>query len=336
MVVPRGEASSTLSYLLGRKMVDESLKIKSDGENVHIPLREWHGAEHGSNVRMEEFEHRQFHSSPQSRIREELETRGLDPDHAPEKWVRLGSSITARFPDVERSVKVEVASACADILRVKSVYEVAGRIKGTYREPEARLLYGPGGEVTHLENGIKFTMDPERVMFSPGNVNIRTSVRNMDLKGKIALDMFAGIGYFSLGLAKYAGLKEIHSCEINPISYGYLERNIRANRLDSRIVPHLGDSRIVAPRIKADVVIMGNFLSFSYLPHAIMRLRPGGSLLMHDLVPTENLGRYKYDLYRRLRMYGWKGSIVEQRTVKSFAPHMWHIYINAIASDNRQ
>lgn len=335
LVVPRSEASETLPELLKMNAVDQSLRIRSSGDSVLIPLK--YGAEISTEhvKRVEDFEKRAFHSSPLSVILKRLSEIGIDSKYAPDRWVRLGSSIIARFPDAEYETKEKVASVCAEILNVKSVYEITGRIIGQFRKPENRLIFGPGGDVTHLENGIRFTMDPEKVMFSPGNVNIRTAVREMELKGKTVLDMFSGIGYFSLGIAKYSGMHEIHSCEINPVSFEYLRRNIKINKLEGKVIPHLGDSRIVAPDISVDVIVMGNFLSFTYLPHALVRLRPGGTIIMHDLVSSEKLERYRYDLYHRLRSYGWRGSVVEQKIVKSFAPHMWHIYVNVTVSDNR-
>lgn len=334
-MVPRREASDIIPNLLKRRIVDESFQIKSVGGNVLIPLKDEVDFESGYGTRTENFEARTFQTAPLLRIRSRLSQMGIEIDNIPEKWIRLGLSITARFPETDPAIKHKIGSVYADVLNVKSVYEITGRIKGQYREPGSRLIYGPGGEIKHLENGIRFIMDPERVMFSPGNVNIRTAVRDMDLEGKTAIDMFSGIGYFSLGIAKYSGIRVIHSCEINPTSHEYLIKNVKLNKLEGRIIPHLGDSRIVAPLIRADVVIMGNFLSLTYLPHALQRLKSGGTLLIHDLSSTEQLDRYKYDLSRRMKTYGWKGVIEELRVVKSFAPHMWHVYVKVNASHNR-
>lgn len=335
VVTDRANARDVLAELLRRRKVDESLRIKSMDGRVFIPVRDGSDISGNMGLSEEEFEKRFFHSSPQSRIKRELEARGLATDGAPEKWTRFGSSVLIRLPEMDEGARHEFASVYAAVLRSSSVYNITGRVRGQFREPEVELVYGPGGDVAHTENGIRFNFDPAKIMFSPGNVNIRTSVREMDLDGKTVIDMFAGIGYFSLGIARYSRPARVHACEINPTSYGYLVRNIAANKLGDVIQPHLGDSRMVSPEIKADAIIMGNFLSFSYLPHALRRIRPGGIILLHDTVSSDMLAVYKYALYRRIGMHGWKGAVLEQKTVKSFAPHMWHIYVRVVVSDNR-
>lgn len=294
---------------------------------VFIPVVETWRLPVGTALSEEEFEPRYLIPPPQSVIRKELESVGLDNIDIPEKWIRLGSSVTIRLPELPGETKRIIGEIYSRVIGVRSVYEISGRIRGEFREPEVNLIHGPGGRIIHLENGLRYAMDPARVMFSPGNVHVRTSVRNMDLRGKRVIDMFSGIGYFSLGIAKYSSPDEVHSCEINPTSFRFLKENIEINKLRHVITPYLGDSRLVAPNIKADVVIMGNFKSFEYLPHALIRIVEGGTLVMHDVIPTDGIDEYKYRLYRRLRQYGWKGTIKERKTVKSYGPHMWHIVL---------
>lgn len=335
VIAERSKADSILSDLLQKKQVEETLKIKAVGDKIIIPVRVEALSSDVYNISEDNFEPRHSHRSPQSLIREELDNIGMGRTRLPERWVRLGSSVMLKFPDGDEEKKKQIAEVYSRVLRVESVYEITGRIRGDYREPEMQLLHGPGGEVTHIENRISYTFDPSRIMFSPGNVNIRTSVRNMELEGKTVIDMFAGIGYFSLGIAKYTKPEKIHACEINPRSFGYLEGNIRANHVEAVVTPHLGDSRTVCPEIKADVVVMGNFLAFTYMPHALARIKSGGHIIMHDIVSTDLIESYRYRIYNRLKTFGWIGRIEEMKTVKSFAPHMWHIYVKLKASSFR-
>ena len=45
----------------------------------------------------------------------------------------------------------------ANALRVKTIYALTGRIEGQMRKPSLKILYGKGGDITHLENGVYFT-----------------------------------------------------------------------------------------------------------------------------------------------------------------------------------
>lgn len=325
LAVDRNEAARKLAELLSAGAVDESLKIRGTPRKILIPVSGAFISE-DNDITEEDFDLRQKHTPPQIILSEQLREKGIDPGHAPKNWVRLGSSVFLKFPPLDEKKKTIIAESVKKTIGVRSVYEITGRVKGTYREPEMELISGPGGMIEHRENGLLFRFDPSQIMFSPGNVNIRTSMRNLNLEGLKVLDMFAGIGYFSMGLGKYSGASEIHACEVNPESYRWLSENIRLNKLEGTVRPYLGDSRLVAPGMKADVIVLGNFLSSRFVPHALSRLKDKGLLLMHETVPTDELATHKYALSRKLRKLGWFSTLEKEVIVKSFGPHMWHIY----------
>ena len=64
-------------------------------------------------------------------------------------------------------------------------------------------------------------------MFAKGNVSERKFLPTLVHKDEIIVDMFAGIGYFSLGIGKYSKASKIYSIELNPESYKYLDINIK-------------------------------------------------------------------------------------------------------------
>lgn len=327
VMVDKDSAPGVLTSLLAQRRVEQKLRIKSMGSAIAIPISD--SGKDGETLSVEEFEPRFMMEAPQSVIRRELGRIGIPYAGMPERWVRLGRSLILRLPDLEQDALRKVAGIYARAIGTDSVYRQTGWITGPYREPRNELLYGPGGEITHLENGIRYIMDPAKVMFSPGNVNIRTAMRDLDLSGCKVMDMFAGIGYFSLGIGKYTKADVVYSCEINPASYHYLERNVKKNHLAGRVVPILGDSRFSLPTVKADAVVMGNFMAYDYLPHALWRLADGGLLILHDLVSTEELGRYAATLAGKGMVYGRSISVEKVRTVKSYSPHMWHIMVMA-------
>ncbi len=315
-------------------MVEKKLRIRSNALSVLVPLTEDYEASDNDSTMEGDFELREAHTPPQFPISNELETLGIDLAFAPKRWTILGDALIVKFPEGSDKHKTTISRVLAGALRVSSVFEMTGGISGEYREPRIQLLYGPGGSVTHRENGIRFMFDPAKIMFSPGNVNVRTSMRELDLEGKKVIDMFAGIGYFSLGIAKYSSPSEVHSCELNPVSFHYLRKNIELNKLDSIVRAYQGDSRLVMPKMKADAIVMGNFQSGQYLPHALLRLRDGGLILMHTLVSTDSLLSSKYKILGTLKGWGRRGSVQKEVVVKSFGPHVWHVYYELIVEKN--
>ena len=66
--------------------------------------------------------------------------------------------------------------------------------------------------------------------------------------GETIVDMFAGIGYFSIPMAVHSKPAKIYSVEINPVSYSYLCQNTVLNKVEDIVEPILGDCRETAPR----------------------------------------------------------------------------------------
>lgn len=57
---------------------------------------------------------------------------------------------------------------------------------------------GDDGWVTHQENGIVYSFDATKCMFSSGNLSEKRRMAHLDCRDEIVVDLFAGIGYFTL------------------------------------------------------------------------------------------------------------------------------------------
>lgn len=80
-----------------------------------------------------------------------------------------------------------------------------GRILPTgTRDSTLEILLGENGWVTHHENGIIYSFDATKCMFSSGNLSEKCRIAQLDCADEIIVDLFAGIGYFVLPfLVKY-------------------------------------------------------------------------------------------------------------------------------------
>jgi len=94
-------------------------------------------------------------------------------------------------------------------------------------------------------------------MFSKGNLTERKRLVDQVKEGETIVDMFSGIGYFSLGLAKFSKAKKIYAIELNPESYHYLWENIKLNKVEDKIIPVFGNCGEECKRIGriADIYI---------------------------------------------------------------------------------
>jgi tRNA wybutosine-synthesizing protein 2 len=191
-------------------------------------------------------------------------------------------------------------------------------IAETERSPRVEVIAGKGGEVRHREHGCTFILDPSLVMYAMGNLSERHRIAG--LAGKAGArervgDLFAGIGYFTIPLAR-AGCM-VHAMEISPVAWGYLVRNVHENRVAGKVLAECGDCRDLL-RGTYDRLLLGHFDSLRYLPDALAHARSGSILHVHTLRDGME------GIRSAAREAGFDAAITTRR-VKSYAPHIWHM-----------
>ncbi|CAN0269712.1 unnamed protein product, partial [Phaeothamnion confervicola] len=115
------------------------------------------------------------------------------------------------------------------------------------------------GWVIVRQNGITQAFDITRVMFSQGNISEKLRMAVLPCEGEIVVDLFAGIGYYTLPFLVHAGACHVHACEWNPDSVYCLRHNLKANGVDARCTVYAEDNALAAPRVGrvADRVCLG-------------------------------------------------------------------------------
>jgi len=250
----------------------------------------------------------------------------------PRKWEKIGDVLLMRVPDDLTRYGKEIGETYARVLQCKTVLRDAGTISGVFREPNVELLFGSRNtETVHRENGIRFRLDPQKIMFSSGNMDERIRMAQVSNNRETVVDLFAGIGYFTLPIAVYRKPKKIYACEMNTVAYRYLCENIVLNDVTAIVEPLLGDNRKTAPKNVADRVLMGYLRdTYMFVPTAIDCLKNNTGFIHYhevcpdEVVPDRPLQRIeevaqKYE--RELKLLNW-------RQVKSYAPGVSHIVLD--------
>ncbi len=218
-----------------------------------------------------------------------------------------------------------------ELLKLPEVKRIVklGRINGSKREPEVEILVGDDTETIHRENHCFFKLDVAKIMWSKGNTTERQRIPKIVKNGETVVDMFAGIGYFSIPIAVHSNPEKIYSIEINPISYGYLKDNITLNKAEDIIKPILGDCRKVALKEVADRVLMGYIgNTHEFLDAAMQIVKPGGIIHYHESVP--DLLKFKRPPQRIIDAAEGRGvEILKKRVIKKYSPGVYHVVVDA-------
>jgi len=335
--VPKKSAERVRKRIAANRALRKDARIFEEDGYVLIPLKD------GSNEREllgpeveivdGEARPRSCYVSPYQQVREKL----LLPERLdallPQKWEMFGDVLVLRLPHGLHEVRERIAEAYASVLRARTVCLEKGIIEGVYRTPNVEVIWGDGTETVHLENRILYKFDVAKVMFSSGNFPEKKRMSELDCRGETVVDMFAGIGYFTLPLAVHAKADRVVACEINPVAYSYLKENVALNAVERKVEPVLGDNRSLHGAGFADRVLMGYLgTTHEFLPKAFSLVRPGGVVHYHEACP---LDEWPLRPLRRIaEAAGRRGfQVIYKGEVKSFAPSVSHYVIDVLVLD---
>jgi len=168
--------------------------------------------------------------------------------------------------------------------------------------------------ITVTEYGIKQSFDMTRVMFSRGNVTEKIRFgKELVQEGEIVLDMYGGIGYFTLPALIHGHAKHVYVCEWNHDGVEALRFNLRQNGVEDKATVLVGDCRkIFAKKENQGLVGIFDRVSLGLLPsseggwrtavHALRR-DLGGWLHIHGNVPVVEARSWCKWLCIRLKEY---------------------------------
>ena len=214
--------------------------------------------------------------------------------YLPRKWKKIGDIVILDLSKTENE-KEKIAEIYAQVLNVKTIIQ-KNKISGELRKPEdTELLYGKETVTEISEYGIKYKLDLAEIMWSPGNTGWRSALSGPEKvsefytfdKPKTIIDYFAGIGYFSIQMAKGYPEAEIIAIDKNPRSIEYLTLNAKNNSVNIKIIND--DCRNI--ELKADVIHLGYIgNTIDFLEHAHNCLNDNGTVIFHEAYRNSWLG----------------------------------------------
>jgi tRNA wybutosine-synthesizing protein 2 len=272
--------------------------------------------------------------TPQMRVkklRDFLISRGWSEEEikmAPRSWDRIGDIAVVKFSQGFKEEK-EIGNILIEFQGVKTVLAQRG-IRGTHRKPIVEVIAGEEDTITmHKEGNAKYLLDLSEVMFSPGNTREREKMGRIVKKGECVLDMFAGIGYFSIPMAISGAV--VTAIEENSESMRWLEENIKLNGVEKYVFPVFKDCReFISGWLEEggelfDRVVMGHYDSIDFIEYAYFVVKSGGVIHVHE-VRSENDPTQSYrELILIAENLKIDIEIIGQRYVKGYSPGTLHL-----------
>lgn len=216
-----------------------------------------------------------------------------------------------------------------EIRRIRQIYRFVntfylkkGGLEGVERVPQLKFLGGIEKEVTlHVENGLKFLVNVKKTYFNPRLATERRRVCELMSEGELMLDMFAGVGPFSITAAKFKGVKS-DALDINPVAVELLKKNVELNKVEGLVTPYNCDAASFTTDKRYNRVLMNlPFGSLKYLGKAVSLC--GRSAVIHVyLAQSEQKKDYTNEI---LAAIGTTRSVVRiaKQRVLEYAPRLY-------------
>jgi tRNA (guanine37-N1)-methyltransferase len=248
----------------------------------------------------------------------------------------VGDIAIFRLP---RNSSVNAQTAAEAIMNahrnVKTVLLQASPVAGDLRLRRLTHVAGENKTSTiHKEFGCLFAVDVAKCYFSPRLSHERMRIARMVEPNETVVNMFAGVGCFSIIIAKHSSAAKVFSIDINPAAIRFMQENIKLNMVYDKVIPLQGDSKeIINNRLQhvADRVLMPlPEKALEYLPYAVSALKkPGGWIHYYGFEhaakaesPTE---KAKLKVAEALGALGVDFEAPSMRVVRSTGPNWYQL-----------
>ena len=173
---------------------------------------------------------------------------------------QIGDIIIVRIPDSLLSKKKVIGKTLLENVKTaNSVFCQSSPVEGDFRTRDLEIIAGQDKtETEYKEFGCRFVVDVQKAFFSPRLSNERNRIAEQILDGQTVINMFGGIGMFSIIAAKNKKCS-VYNIDINPDAVELCEKNIKLKKLSGKVFSIHGDAaQIIKEKLenKGDRVLM--------------------------------------------------------------------------------
>jgi tRNA (guanine37-N1)-methyltransferase len=255
----------------------------------------------------------------------------------------IGNIAIIRTPFASVKIAQSAAKAIMGVNKnVKTVLAQESPVTGDFRLRRLTHVAGENKTSTiHKESGCLFSVDVAKCYFSPRLSHERSRIAGLVKPKETVVNMFAGVGCFSIIIAKQSNASKVFSIDVNPEAVQFMQETIRLNRVYAKVIPLLGDSKeIINSRLQrvADRVLMPLPEKASeYLPYAVSALKAsGGWIHYYDFEHAEKTEspaeKTKLKVAEKLGRLGVAFKMPHSHVVRSTGPNWYQVVLDIHAT----
>lgn len=247
---------------------------------------------------------------------------------------QIGDIIIIRIPDSLLSKKKLIGETLLQEVKiVKSVFYQSSPVEGDFRTRNLEILAGEDKtETEYKEFGCRFRVDVANAFFSPRLSTERERIATLIQDGETMVNMFAGVGMFSIMAAKNKKCT-VYSLDINPIASKLCEKNVKLNKLAGKVISINGETSKIIQEKLADTSDRTLMLlperSDDFLESAIRTTKDGGIIHYYSHIHADkksDAGKLSEEHY--LEISPVKSEILFSKIVRPVGPRYYQTVVD--------
>ncbi len=247
---------------------------------------------------------------------------------------QIGDIIVIRIPDSLLSKKKVIGETLLkEVSTAKSVLYQYSDVTGDFRTRSLELLAGEDKtETEYKEFGCRFFVDVEKAFFSPRLSTERERIADVIRDGETVINMFGGVGMFSILAAKNKKCT-VYNIDINPVASQLCEKNISLNKLVGEVISLNGDAaQIVNDQLKEKgdrTLMLLPERSDEFLESAILATKNGGIIHYYSHIHADKKqDAPKLSEEHYLKVTNVKSEILGSKIVRAVGPRYYQTVVD--------
>ncbi len=157
---------------------------------------------------------------------------------------QIGDIVIIKIPDKLMPKKKLIADAIvANVKTAKVVFAQVSAVKGDFRVRDLEFIAGENRTVTeYKEHACRFKVDVARTYFSPRLSTERLRIAEMVGNDETIVNMFAGVGTYSVVIARMNKTCRVYSIDSNSAASELDKINAKQNKVQDRVFSICGDA----------------------------------------------------------------------------------------------
>jgi tRNA (guanine37-N1)-methyltransferase len=247
---------------------------------------------------------------------------------------QVGDIIIVRIPDSLLSKKEIIGKTLLEQVKTaKSVFYQASSVEGDFRTRDLEILAGEDKtETEYKEFGCRFIVDVEKAFFSPRLSTERDRIADLVQEGETVINMFGGVGMFSIIAAKRKKCT-VYNIDINPIASKLCEKNIELNKLAGKVISIHGDAaKNVEEKLKDKgdrVLMLLPERSDEFLDSAILAAKNDGIIHYYSHIHADDKSKAaKLSEKHYSEITTVKSNILDSKIVRAVGPRYYQTVVD--------